>query len=179
GIQTGYNLCNTTAEGQSARCQTAIVNSLDDFCIWGLQQPGLSIVSTGVPLLHDALSLGMVRLYVFSGVQFMRMLDYLQVVGRINQSMINIMAGDIGGGEKNPHSTNNRGNPLSSLVYINGFIAGKEYMQVIGWHKRIFLGGNIFYFRIYDPNSPNAVNYCQHIYSMLNSVSRLSLMASR
>jgi hypothetical protein len=29
GIQTGYNLCNSTTEGPSSLCQTAMVNSLD------------------------------------------------------------------------------------------------------------------------------------------------------
>ncbi|KIJ22612.1 hypothetical protein M422DRAFT_276933 [Sphaerobolus stellatus SS14] len=36
---------------------------------------------------------------------------------------------------KNPHGADDRGNPLGSLVYTNGFIAGKEYTQVIEWHK--------------------------------------------
>jgi len=46
GIQTGYNLCNSTTEGSSSLCQTAIVNSLDDFCIWGPQKPDSQIADT-------------------------------------------------------------------------------------------------------------------------------------
>ncbi|KIJ29424.1 hypothetical protein M422DRAFT_99961, partial [Sphaerobolus stellatus SS14] len=168
GIQTGYNLCNATTEGQSARCQTAIVNSLDDFCIWGPQQPGSSIASTEGALVAWCTKPGhgarMIKPHALSGVQFIRTPDYLQVVGRINQSMINIMDGDTGG-EEDPHGADGRGNPLGSLVYTNGFTAGKEYTQVIEWHN--FLGGDVFCFKICDPNSPNAANYCQHIYDRI------------
>lgn len=29
------NLCNSTTEGPDALCQTAVFNSIEDFCFWG------------------------------------------------------------------------------------------------------------------------------------------------
>lgn len=39
GPQTGYNLCNSTTAGPSSMCQTGLVNSISDFCLWG--SPGI------------------------------------------------------------------------------------------------------------------------------------------
>ncbi|KAF9487570.1 hypothetical protein BDN71DRAFT_1458410, partial [Pleurotus eryngii] len=50
------------------------------------------------------------------GVQFMRTPDYVQVVGFIDQRLINIQTGDFGG-ELNPHGADLRGKPLGRLVY--------------------------------------------------------------
>ena len=33
GSQTGYNLCNSTTLGANSRCQTAWINSIEDFCV--------------------------------------------------------------------------------------------------------------------------------------------------
>jgi len=106
GIQTGYNLCNATTEGQNSLCQTAIVNSLDDFCIWGPQQPNQTIADTEGALVAWCSKPGhgtrIIPPEALTGVQFMMTPDYLQVTGRINQTLINIVAGDSGGGECRP-----------------------------------------------------------------------------
>ena len=33
GTQSGYNICNSTTLGQDSMCQTAIFNSVEDFCV--------------------------------------------------------------------------------------------------------------------------------------------------
>ena len=96
----------------------------------------------------------------------MRTPDYLQVVGFIDQSLINLQAND-SGGELDPHGADFRGNPLGGLVYSNGWSNGNNnsYEQVIEWHN--FMGGSVFCFKICDPAGANAANYCQHIYDRI------------
>ncbi|GJJ10139.1 hypothetical protein Clacol_004365 [Clathrus columnatus] len=172
GIQIGYNRCNSTTEGQSSLCQTAYVNSLDDFCIWGPREPNSTIAEEEGALVAWCTQPGrgtrIIPPNTLQGIQFMRTPDYLQITGRIDQSLINIASNDTGG-EEDPHGADGRGNPLGSLVYSNGFASNNgntnNFQQVIEWHN--FLGGNIFCFKICDPAGANAVNFCQHIYDRI------------
>ena len=71
------------------------------------------------------------------GVQFMRTPDYVQVVGFIDQSKINIAADDFGG-ELDPHGADLRGNPMGGLVYSTAWSDSNDsYTQVIEWHKYV------------------------------------------
>jgi hypothetical protein len=98
----------------------------------------------------------------------MKTKDYIQVVGFIDQTLINIADGD-SGGELDPHGADLRGNPLGGLVYSNGFPSNNgnndSYQQVIEWHN--FMGGNQFCFKTCDPAGANAANFCQHIYDRI------------
>ena len=100
------------------------------------------------------------------GVQFMRTPAYLQVVGFIDQTFINLKADDTGG-ELDPHGADLRGNPLGGLVYSTGWSNGNNnsYEQVIEWHN--FMGGSVFCFKICDPAGADAANYCQHIFDRI------------
>ncbi|KAF8499928.1 hypothetical protein JB92DRAFT_2980797 [Gautieria morchelliformis] len=172
GIQTGYNLCNSTTEGPSSLCQTATVNSLDDFCIWGPPKPNSAIADTEGELVAWCTKPGrgtrIIPSGALTGVQFMQTPDYLQVTGRINQTLINIAAGD-SGGEEDPHGADGRGNPLGSLVFSNGFPSNNgnngSFQQVIEWHN--FLGGEVFCIKVCDPAGAHAADYCQHIYDRI------------
>lgn len=82
----------------------------------------------------------------------MRTPGYVQVVGFIDQSKINIQADD-SGGELDPHGAVStllchllefvadigqdlRGNPLGGLVYSNAWSNNNNtFQQVIEWHK--------------------------------------------
>jgi hypothetical protein len=69
------------------------------------------------------------------GVQFMKTSDYVQVVGFIDQTKINIADGDFGG-ELDPHGADLRGNPLGGLVYSTAWGGSNDsFTQVIEWHK--------------------------------------------
>lgn len=102
------------------------------------------------------------------GVQYMRTPDYVQVVGFIDQSKINIKDGD-SGGELDPHGADFRGNPLGGLVYSNAFASNggnnDSFQQVIEWHN--FMGGGQFCFKVCDPAGAHAADYCQHIYDRI------------
>jgi hypothetical protein len=91
--------------------------------------------------------------------------DYVQVVGFLDQSLINIKAGDTGG-ELDPHGADLRGNPLGGLVYSNAFGNDKNnFQQVIEWHN--FMGGDSFCFKVCDPAGPNAARYCEHVFDRI------------
>nr|AGT80110.1 macrofage activating glycoprotein [Hemileia vastatrix] len=95
--------------------------------------------------------------------------DYIQVVGMIDQTKLNLPADD-SGGEEDPHGADSRGNPLGSLLYSSAFNkpGGPEYTQVIEWSY--FVGGGIFCFKACDPAGPNAASLCQHIYDRVGCV---------
>ncbi|KAL1695114.1 hypothetical protein GGG16DRAFT_45928 [Schizophyllum commune] len=169
GGQAGYNLCNSTTEGDDSMCQTSFLNALDDFCLWAPSKKDSMISDTegeevawctkpgrGTRIIPDG---------ALQGVQFMRTPDYVQVVGFIDQSKINIAADDFGG-ELDPHGADLRGNPMGGLVYSTAWSDSNDsYTQVIEWHN--FMGGNAFCFKVCDPSKEHAADYCQHIYDRI------------
>ncbi|EIN03503.1 hypothetical protein PUNSTDRAFT_78044 [Punctularia strigosozonata HHB-11173 SS5] len=172
GTQFGYNLCNSTTENQSSLCQTAFINALDDFCLWAPPNGPETIGDTEQEEVAWCTKPGrgtrVIPEGALQGVQFMKTPDYLQVVGFIDQTKIN-MAGDDFGGELDPHGADFRGNPLGGLVYSNGFPASNgdnnTFIQAIEWHN--FMGGGAFCFKICDPAGAHAADFCQHIYDRI------------
>jgi len=169
GTQFGYNRCNSTTENQQSLCQTAIINSIDDFCLWAPPTANSTIGDTEGEEVAWCTKPGhgtrLIPANALQGVQFMKTPDYLQVVGFINQPFINLAADDFGG-ELDPHGADFRGNPLGGLVYSTGWSGGNNnYEQVIEWHN--FMGGSVFCFKICDPAGANAANYCQHIFDRI------------
>ncbi|KAJ6631151.1 hypothetical protein B0H10DRAFT_1981107 [Mycena sp. CBHHK59/15] len=169
GAQSGYNLCNSTTEGQSSKCQTSFLNALDDFCLWAPMEPNSAIADTEGEEVAWCTKPGrgtrLIPAGALQGVQFMRTPDYVQVVGFIDQTFINIVAGD-SGGELDPHGADLRGNPLGGLVYSTAWSKDNNtYDQVIEWHN--FMGGNQFCFKTCDPAGANAAQFCQHIYDRI------------
>jgi len=169
GTQFGYNRCNSTTENQQSLCQTAIINSIDDFCIWGPPKAGSTIGDTEAEEVAWCSKPGhgsrLIPAGALRAVQFTTTPDYHQVVGMIDQTLINIAAGDFGG-ELDPHGADFRGNPLGGLVYSTAPSNGSgTYQQIIEWHN--FMGGDAFCFKACNPDSPNAANYCQHIFDRI------------
>ncbi|KAK0194127.1 hypothetical protein F5146DRAFT_1034360 [Armillaria mellea] len=169
GTQFGYNQCNSTTENQDSLCQTSFLNALDDFCLWAPSKPNSTIADTegeevawctkkgrGTRLMPEG---------TLQGVQFMKTPGYLQVVGFIDQTKINIQDGDFGG-ELDPHGADLRGNPMGGLVYSFGWSGNNNtFTQAIEWHN--FMGGNAFCFKVCDPSGPNPADLCQHIYDRI------------
>jgi hypothetical protein len=169
GTQFGYNLCNSTTENQNSDCQTSFLNSLSDFCLWAPPKPNSTIADTEGEEVAWCTQPGrgtrLIPAGALTGVQFMRTPDYVQVVGFIDQTKINMADGDYGG-ELDPHGADFRGNPLGGLVYSTAWSSDPtQYEQVIEWHN--FMGGNAFCFKVCDPAGPNAANFCQHIYDRI------------
>lgn len=172
GTQQGYNLCNSTTEGANSLCQTAFVNHLDDWCVWAPPQPNSTIGDTEGEEVAWCTKKGrgtrIIPAGAITGVQFMKTPGYLQIVGFIDQTKINLQSDD-GGGELDPHGADLRGNPLGGLVYSNGFASNNgdnsTFQQVIEWHN--FMGSNSFCFKVCDPAGSNAANLCQHVFDRI------------
>ncbi|KAF8757189.1 hypothetical protein RHS01_04021 [Rhizoctonia solani] len=169
GTQYGYNLCNSTTENQHSLCQTAVVNSIDDFCLWGPPEPNSVVGNTEGEAVAYCTKPGrgtrLIPQGALTGVQFMKTPDYVQVVGFIEQQHINMQEDDYGG-EMDPHGADQRGNPLGGLVFSNAFGTDKsQYTQVVEWHN--FMGGKVFCMKACDPAGPNAAHYCEHIFDRI------------
>ncbi|KAF5374487.1 hypothetical protein D9615_009048 [Tricholomella constricta] len=164
GFQHGYNQCNSTTENQKSLCQTSFLNSIDDFCLWAPDLPESIVANTEGEMVAWCTKPGrgtrLIPANALKGVQFMRTPDYVQVVGFIDQSKINIQSADYGG-EMDPHGADLRGNPMGGLMYSNAFSGGADnFQQVIEWHN--FMGGNGFCLKACDPAGPNAAHFCEH-----------------
>lgn len=166
GTQYGYNLCNTTTEGPTSLCQTAIINSIDDFCLWGPPEKDSVIGNVEGESVAWCTKPGygtrVIPKGAITGVQFMKTPDYIQVTGFITQNLINIQADD-SGGELDPHGADQRGNPLGGLLFSNAW--GGQFTQAIEWHN--FMGGGTFCLKACDPAGPNAARYCEHIFDRI------------
>ena len=55
---------------------------------------------------------------------------YIEVVGFIEQTSLDLQHDDLGG-EEDPHGADRRGNPLGGRVYSNAF--GDSIQQVVQW----------------------------------------------
>jgi len=172
GRQFGYNRCNSTTEGQESLCQTAMINSIDDFCLWGPPEPNSVIGNTEGEAVAWCTKPGrgtrLIPQGALRGVQFMRTPDYVQVVGKIDQAKINIQTDD-GGGEMDPHGADQRGNPLGGLIFSNAYPSNggnnNTFQQVIEWHN--FMGANEFCLKACDPAGANAAHFCEHIFDRI------------
>ncbi|KAF8189883.1 hypothetical protein K438DRAFT_1552127, partial [Mycena galopus ATCC 62051] len=168
GSQTGYNQCNSTTEGSTSLCQTSFLCALDDFCLWAPRDPESTIADTEGDEVAWCTKPGRGTRTIppgaIQGVQFMRTPDYVQVVGFIDQTFINLQAGDYGG-ELDPHGADLRGNPLGGLVYTTAWTADGSYTQVLEWHN--FMGGGQFCFKACDPSRPTPASFCQHTFDRI------------
>ncbi|KAF6766293.1 glycoprotein [Ephemerocybe angulata] len=163
GEQVGYNQCNATTEGPTSLCQTSFINSLDDFCLWAPPSPGKTVGEIEGEMIAWCTQPGhgtrVIPDGALTGVQFVKSPDYVQVVGFIDQTKINMVAGDAGG-EMDPHGADLRGNPMGGIIFSNAFTG--TYVQVVEWHN--FMGGNQFCLKACDPRGANDAKFCQHIY---------------
>jgi hypothetical protein len=166
GHQTGYNICNSTTEGKDSLCQTAIINSIEDFCLWGPSEPNSEIgVIEGEAVAwctKPGYGTRLIPKGALTGVQFIKTPDYVQVTGVINQEQIYLKADD-SGGEMDPHGADQRGNPLGGLLFSNAF--NGQFTQAVEWHN--FMGGGTFCLKACDPSRPNAPRYCEHVYDRI------------
>jgi hypothetical protein len=169
GSQYGYNMCNSTTEGQESLCQTSFFNSIDDFCLWGPPEKDSVVGDTEGETVAWCTKPGrgtrLIPAGALKGLQFIKTPAYIQLAGFIDQSLINIKAGDYGG-ELDPHGADLRGNPLGGLMYSTAWSGNNDtYQQVIEWTN--FIGSDSFCFKACDPAGANAADFCEHIYDRI------------
>lgn len=169
GPQSGYNQCNSTTEGPNAKCQTLVVNSIDDFCMWGSPEANGQIGSIEAAAVSYCVKAGhggrVIPAGSITGLQFMKTSKYIQMTGFIKQTGLGLTADD-SGGELDPHGADLLGNPLGGLVYSHGLPSGdnKTMVQVSEWNN--FIGGGKFCFKLCDPNQ-GSTNYCENRYDLV------------
>ncbi|KAK7461783.1 hypothetical protein VKT23_008215 [Stygiomarasmius scandens] len=159
--QSGTNNCGTSS-GQNSNCQTAWINSADDFCLWAPPSPGTIGDTERVEVAWCTKSGRGTRTIpngTLKGVHFVKTPDYVQVTGVGDFTKINVPAGDAGG-ELDPHGADGNGNPIGGLVYGNTFGNALQYHE---WTS--FISDKEFCFRACV--GPNAARNCQHIYDVM------------
>ncbi|KAJ3728542.1 hypothetical protein C8R42DRAFT_654039 [Lentinula raphanica] len=172
GPQSGYNICNSTTENQQSMCQTGFINHLDDFCLFAPPEPNSTIGDTeGIEVAWCTKKGHGTRLIpegTLQGVQLVQSPGYIEIVGFIDQTKLNLQSDDFGG-ELDSGGQDGRGNPIGGLMYTNAFPASNgdnsSYQQ--GRHWTFFLGGGAFCAKICDDTQPNAEGLCQHIYDRI------------
>ncbi|KAH9481016.1 hypothetical protein JR316_0005534 [Psilocybe cubensis] len=166
GLQKGYNICNETTENQESLCQTAFINSLDDFCLWAPPEPGEDVGNIEGEMVAWCTKKGhgtrVMPKGTITGVQFTKTPDYIQVVGFMDQTKINMKPGD-SGGEMDPHGADLRGNPIGGLLFTSAWTG--SYVQAVEWHN--FNGNDMFCLKACDPRGPRAARLCEHIYDVM------------
>ncbi|TFK20392.1 hypothetical protein FA15DRAFT_129123 [Coprinopsis marcescibilis] len=162
GNQHGYNICNDTTAGQDSLCQTSHFNSIDDFCLWAPPDFGRTIGDIEGIMVAWCTKPGhgtrLIPEGAITGLQWITTPDYVQAVGFIDQTLINVLADD-SGGEMDPHGADLRGNPMGGIVYSNAWTGAPT--QVIEWH--LFLGSGRFCYKACDPRGRFDDRYCEHI----------------
>ncbi|SJX60347.1 uncharacterized protein SRS1_11661 [Sporisorium reilianum f. sp. reilianum] len=164
--QSGYNTCARNTWNQDSRCQTAWINSLDDFCLWGpaefgtvgeKERSGVAYCTTdrhGTRLIPDG---------TITGAHFVRTRDYVQVTGVGDFTSILIPEGD-DGGEFDPHGADDLGNPIGGIVYTTANPASNgEPWFVSEWTN--FMSYNQFCLRACW--GTRAAAQCEHIYDVM------------
>ncbi|CAE6472762.1 hypothetical protein ACGC1H_003497 [Rhizoctonia solani] len=170
GPQFGFNICNSTTQNQQSNCQTAFVNSIDDFCLWAPATPNSSIADTEAAEVawctKNTHGTRVIPGGALKGVQYLTTPDYVQITGFIDQTQINMQSGDQGG-ELDPHGADEQGNPIGGLIFTNAWSNGNNnsFTQAIEWTN--FMGGNAFCLKICNPTKSNPAGYCQHIYDRI------------
>ncbi|KAG0151090.1 hypothetical protein CROQUDRAFT_651614 [Cronartium quercuum f. sp. fusiforme G11] len=170
GTQQGYNRCNATTQNQNSMCQTTFLDAIDEFCLWGAPKPNSVVGDVEGEMVayctKKKFGARMIPGGALQGVQVIRTPGYIEVVGYIDQTALNLQANDTGG-EEDPHGADQRGNPLGALMYSNAFNTpgGPNYTQVSEWSY--FIGSGVFCYKACDPAGPNAAALCQHVYDRI------------
>jgi len=171
GPQTGYNICNSTTQNQDSQCQTMMVNSIADFCLWAPPTPNSTIADTeAIEVAYCTKNTWGTRVMLEGsvyGVTVYNAPSYTMIVGFINQSAFDMNAEDYGG-ELDSRGQDGQGNPIGGLTYSNAFPRGNtnetDFAQIIGWN--VFIGGNEFCVKICSPTDATAtdVGHCNNVY---------------
>ncbi|EKM58739.1 uncharacterized protein PHACADRAFT_253235 [Phanerochaete carnosa HHB-10118-sp] len=173
GPQSGYNVCNSTTQNQDSMCQTALVNHIDDFCLWapptGPTSIGDSEADEVAWCTQNKYGTRLIPEGTITGIQLLQAPTYNMIFAFVDQTKLNMFANDTGG-ELDPRGADLCGNPLGGLLFSNNLpLSGNKdnstYTQVGDWTQ--FIGNGIACMKWCDPKDPDAANYC---YNQLDRV---------
>ncbi|KAJ7624526.1 macrophage activating glycoprotein [Roridomyces roridus] len=171
GPQFGYNQCGAANATDSANCQTLVLNNASDFCLWGspTKQGTIGDIEARVVSYCTDPKWGgrPIPAGAIHGVQFMRTSAYIQMVGFIDNTALNLLSDD-SGGELDPHGADLQGNPLGGVVYSTDPAfspdGGVTPGQVMNWN--FFVGSNTFCFKLCY-NNITSPDYCENRYDLI------------
>ncbi|KAF9523222.1 hypothetical protein CPB83DRAFT_863218 [Crepidotus variabilis] len=170
GQQTGYNICNSTTENQQSLCQTFYFNAHDDFCLTAPPNPGKTVADQEGEMVAWCSKKGhgtrLIPNGAIKGLEFRKTPDYIQIVGKIDQTLINIPEGDYGG-EMDSGGADGRGNPMGGVFFSTAW-GGSSPIQASHW--TCFMGGDMFGCKACDPSKSNPRRHCEHIYDRIGIV---------
>ncbi|PWN24162.1 hypothetical protein BCV69DRAFT_244504 [Microstroma glucosiphilum] len=167
--QEGYNRClqGDGSWNSNSSCQTAWINSVDDFCLWGPPGEGEEVGSFerkavayctkpthGTRLIPDG---------TLTGVHFVATSDYVQVTGLGDFTTMGYVDGDAGG-EMDPHGEDDRSNPIGGVVYTTAQ-PDREGQATFVREWTNFMSFDRFCFRACWGELARL--QCQHIYDVL------------
>ena len=159
----GTNACEKgKTSGQDSMCQTVMLNSADDFCLWGPPKPNTNISdseSYEVAWCTKDHGTRMIPEGTLTGVHFVKTPAYVQVTGTGDFTKINIAPGDLGG-ELDPHGATGNGNPIGGLVYTTAYSGKHE--QIHEWMSEI--SATSFCFRGCLGTNATSQMLCSHVY---------------
>ncbi|KAM0748054.1 hypothetical protein T439DRAFT_316727 [Meredithblackwellia eburnea MCA 4105] len=167
--QYGYNDCVHRGDSPSSLCQTSIIDSLDNFCLFAPPNPNSEIGDTERYEVSWCTAKGngarLVPEGAITGAHLVRTPHYIQASMRIitgtgDFTKMNIKAGDEGG-ELDPHGADGNGNPIGGLLLgdVNG-----QRIQFTEWTQ--FISSSEFCIRACYPG-PDAWRFCQHVYDVM------------
>ncbi|KIM27910.1 carbohydrate-binding module family 13 protein [Serendipita vermifera MAFF 305830] len=162
--QTGTNACGT-GSSDSSNCQTLVINSIDDFCLWGPPTTATIGDSEAYEVAYCTKGGHGTRVMpqgTLKGVHFVKTPDYVQVTGVGDFTKIHVKARD-DGGELDNHGADGNGNPAGGLVYGTPFSSSGVPAQFHEWTN--FMSATEFCIRACT--GPNAANNCNHIYDVM------------
>jgi len=164
--QYGTDNCGT-GSSPTSMCQVAILNSIEDFCVWGPPYSNGKNATIGETerievayCLKDGYGTRLIPDGTIIGAHWVQTPDYVQITGNGDWTKIGIPHGDAGG-ELDPHGADGNGNPIGGLVFGNSFGKWQQYHE---WTS--FMSWNEFCFRACK-DGPNAPHLCNHIYDTL------------
>jgi len=149
-------------------CQTAFVNGLGDFCLWGPASSNQTISDTEGEEVAWCTAPGhgtrIIPPGTIAGAQLVKTSDYWMITGLLQQTNVNIQDGD-SGGELDPGGQDLRGNPIGGLMYSTAF--NSSPYQINNWVN--FMGSNQFCIKICNPSGSNPTGFCQHTLDRIGS----------
>lgn len=117
--QTGWNRCAEGKWNQKSQCQTAYINDVNDWCIWGPPDGGDIGSTERIAVAYCTTNKHGTRLIpdgTLTSVHFLKTPSYVQVSGTGDFTSIGIPRGDTGG-EMDPHGADDLGNPIGGIMF--------------------------------------------------------------
>lgn len=127
-------VCRLHSRGAKA----IFINNFDkDFCLWGADKPDTVVGNHEGEMIAFCTKPGrgtrLIPEGTLRGLQFMRTPDYVQIAGFIDQTKINILAGDYGG-ELDPHGADLvRAMPLWFFFAAISFVMAPLTLCLVAW----------------------------------------------